>query len=63
MAADDEDESSIADVGRRLDRDHGYVSRYRSRLIVAGVVEPSRRGYLRFTMPYMREFLRSRFDV
>ncbi|QWC85082.1 ATP-binding protein [Nocardioidaceae bacterium] len=62
MAAD-EAESSIADVQRRLDRDHGYVSRYRSRLIVAGLVEPSRRGYLRFTIPYMRDFLRSRLDV
>ena len=61
MAVDDGD-SSIADVGRRLDRDHGYVSRYRSRLIVAGIVEPSRRGYLRFTIPYLRDFLRSRPD-
>ncbi len=61
MAADDGD-SSIADVARRLDRDHGYVSRYRARLIVAGVVEPSRRGYLRFTIPYLRDFLRSRPD-
>ena len=59
MAVDDGD-SSIADVERRLDRDHGYVSRYRSRLIVAGVIEPSRRGYVRFTIPYLRAFLRSR---
>lgn len=57
--ARDEGESSIADVQRRLDRDHGYVSRYRARLVVAGIVEPSRRGYLRFTLPYLREFLRS----
>lgn len=58
----DERESSIADIQKRLGRDHGYVSRYRSRLIVAGVVEPSRRGYLRFTIPYLAEFLRSRGD-
>ncbi len=61
MAVDDGD-SSIADVARRLDRDHGYVSRYRARLIVAGIVEPSRRGYLRFTIPYLRDFLRTRPD-
>lgn len=61
MAVDD-GESSIADIERRLDRDHGYVSRYRARLIVAGIVEPSRRGYLRFTIPYLAEFLRSRAD-
>lgn len=58
MARDD-GESSIADVQRRLGRDHGYVSRYRARLVVAGIVEPSRRGYLRFTLPYLLEFLRS----
>ncbi|WP_207793356.1 AAA family ATPase [Nocardioides acrostichi] len=58
MAPDDGD-SAISDVARRMDRDHGYVSRYRSRLIVAGIVEPTRRGYLRFTLPYLREFLRS----
>ena len=46
----------------RMGRDHGYVSRYRARLIVAGLVEPSRRGYLRFTIPYLREFLQSRPD-
>ena len=45
-----------------MGRDHGYVSRYRARLIVAGLVEPSRRGYLRFTIPYLREFLQSRPD-
>lgn len=62
MAQDDTGESSIADVERRMGRDHGYVSRYRARLIVAGLVEPSRRGYLRFTIPYLREFLQSRPD-
>ncbi len=62
MAEDDTGESSIADVERRMGRDHGYVSRYRARLIVAGLVEPSRRGYLRFTIPYLREFLQSRPD-
>ncbi|WP_141013329.1 ATP-binding protein [Nocardioides sambongensis] len=58
----DRGESAIADIEQRLGRDHGYVSRYRSRLIVAGVVEPSRRGYLRFTIPYLAEFLRARAD-
>lgn len=55
-------ESSIADIGDRLSRDHGYVSRYRSRLIVAGIIEPTRRGYVDFTIPYMREFVRENAD-
>jgi hypothetical protein len=60
--AEDDGDSSIADIERRLDRDHGYVSRYRSRLIVAGIVEPTRRGYLDFTIPYLREFVREHAD-
>lgn len=62
VMAEDDGESAIADVERRLDRDHGYVSRYRSRLIVAGIIAPTRRGYVDFTIPYMREFVRERED-
>jgi len=58
----DDGESAIADIERRLGRTHSWVSRYRGRLLVSGVVEPSRRGYLRFTIPYMREFLADRPD-
>lgn len=61
MALDD-GASAISDIGERLGRDHGYISRYRSRLIVAGIVEPVRRGYLDFTIPYMREFVRANLD-
>jgi len=60
--AEDVGESSIAEVAERLGRDHGYVSRYRSRLIVAGIIEPTRRGYVDFTIPYMREFVRANVD-
>ncbi|QIK66470.1 ATP-binding protein [Nocardioides sp. HDW12B] len=62
VMVEDEGESAIADVERRLGRDHGYVSRYRSRLIVAGIIEPTRRGYVDFTIPYMREFVRANRD-
>jgi len=45
-----------------MGRDHGDLSRYRSRLIVAGIIEPVRRGYLDFTIPYMREFVAANRD-
>jgi len=61
MARDD-GASAIADIQTRLGRDHSYVSRYRSRLLVAGIVEPTRRGYLDFTIPYLREFVRANAD-
>jgi hypothetical protein len=60
--AEDDGESSIADIERRLGRDHGYVSRYRSRLLVAGIIEPTRRGWVDFTIPYLREFVRANAD-
>jgi hypothetical protein len=60
--AEDDEASAIADIETRLGRDHGYVSRYRSRLIVAGIIEPVRRGYLDFTIPYMREFVRDNLN-
>jgi hypothetical protein len=62
VMVEDDGETAIADVERRLGRDHGYVSRYRSRLIVAGIIEPTRRGYVDFTIPYMREFVRENVD-
>ena len=62
VMVEDDGETAIADVERRLGRDHGYVSRYRSRLIVAGIIEPTRRGYVDFTIPYMREFVRENAD-
>jgi hypothetical protein len=58
----DSHESAIADIEARLGRDHGYVSRYRSRLLVAGIIEPTRRGYVDFTIPYMRDFIRENLD-
>ena len=60
--AEDTGDSSIAQVAERLGRDNGYVSRYRCRLIVAGSIEPTRRGNVDFTIPYMRDFVRENVD-
>lgn len=60
--ATDSGPSAISEIEHRLGKDHGWVSRYRSRLIVAGVVEPAGRGHLRFTLPYLREFLAAHPD-
>lgn len=47
----DEGESSTGEVARRLGETLYYASAYRARLIAAGVVEPTRRGYVDFTIP------------
>jgi len=36
-----------------------YASQYRLRLIAAELIEPVRRGYVDFALPYLREYLRS----
>jgi hypothetical protein len=54
--------SRTGDVAERLGRDQAYVSRYRARLQVAGIIEPGKYGYVRFSIPYMREFLRKHGD-
>lgn len=56
--AQDPGESSTGEIARRLGETPYYASTYRHRLITAGVIEPTRRGYVDSTIPYLREFLR-----
>ncbi len=62
----DDGESSTGEIARRLHETPHYASVYRSRLIDAGVIEPTRRGYVDFAIPYLREYLRehaARFEM
>ncbi|EWS80126.1 hypothetical protein BF93_05415 [Brachybacterium phenoliresistens] len=54
---EDEGPSSTAEIGRRLGRDHGYQSVYRRRLIEDDLIQPAGRGYVEFSLPYLRESL------
>lgn len=56
--AQDEGESSTGQVARRLGVTAYYASTYRARLIAAGVIEPTRHGYVDFAIPYLREYMR-----
>jgi hypothetical protein len=62
MALDLDGGSSTGDVAERLGRDQAYISRYRSRLIVAGIIEPTRYGRVRFAIPYLGEFVRENLE-
>lgn len=57
MARDD-GPSKMADVRQRLNVDVNYASQYRLRLIAAELIHPTRRGYVDFALPYLREYLR-----
>jgi len=58
--AEDEGHSTIQNIMSRLERDKGYISRYRERLITSGVIKAVGHGILAFTYPYMREFLQTK---
>ena len=59
MADDEDGASRISDVAERMSVTPDYAQKYRRRLIDAGVIEQARRGYVRFAVPYMLDYLRS----
>lgn len=56
--AQDDGPSRMADIQRRLGVDVNYTSQYRLRLIAAELIHATRRGYVDFALPYLREYLR-----
>ena len=56
--AQDDGPSRMADIQQRLGVDVNYASQYRLRLIAAELIYPTRRGYVDFALPYLREYLR-----
>jgi type II secretory pathway predicted ATPase ExeA len=56
--AKDDGPSRMADIQQRLGVDVNYASQYRLRLIAAELIYPTRRGYVDFAVPYLREYLR-----
>ncbi len=54
----DDGESSTSEIAQRLSETNHYANVYRARLIAAGVIEPTRHGFVDFAIPYLREYLR-----
>ncbi len=61
MTDDKDGASRISDIAERMSVTPDYAQKYRRRLIDAGVIEQARRGYVRFAVPYMADYLRSQF--
>jgi len=57
----DANESQFATITDRLGVQKGYASKYRERMIKAGVVYLSGYGKLSFTLPFVREYLKRQF--
>ncbi|MDR0875836.1 MAG: AAA family ATPase [Clostridiales Family XIII bacterium] len=60
--AKDAEESSFGEIRSRLDVTRGYASKYRERLIEAGIVYSTSYGYLAFSPPYMKEYLEEKLN-
>ncbi len=59
MTDDKDGVSRISNLAERMSVTPDYAQKYRRRLIDAGVIEQARRGYVRFAVPYMADYLRS----
>ena len=57
MLPDGGEASSMSDIARRMGKTPSYARVYRARLLEQGVIAQERRGYVRFDMPLLREFL------
>ena len=57
--AEDDDTSRVSDIEKRMGKPSGYISQYRNRLIEGGVIEPAGRGKLIFSLPGLKDYLRS----
>jgi hypothetical protein len=56
--AKDDGPSKTSEIAKRLEVDAKYADVYRRRLIDAELIESPRRGYVDFTLPYLRDYLR-----
>lgn len=50
--------SKTGDIAQRIGKDAQYAGRYRERLIQAGIIYASSYGYVDYTIPYLRQWLR-----
>lgn len=57
MAVDD-GPSNTGDIARRISQTPQYAGTYRKRLLEHGLIRSPGRGYVDFTLPYLREYLR-----
>ena len=56
----DKQNSSIADIAKRLNVTPDYAQKYRKRLINAGVIEAANRGSVMFSVPLLADYLRDK---
>ena len=53
----------MSEIQSRMGVSEKYVQVYRARLIEAGVIQPTHRGRVAFTLPYMGDYLRRKAEL
>lgn len=61
--ATDTGDTRVSEVAERMDVTIDYAQKYRKRLINAGVIEPASRGYVRYAVPYLQDYLREKIGI
>ena len=56
--SEDDRESAVKSLAERLRVDTSYIQRYKSRLMQAGIITQTRRGFVGYAVPYLREYFR-----
>lgn len=54
---EDEEESRLSDIAKRMGKSNSYASSYKLRLLNHGVIEETLRGCFVFSIPFFREWL------
>jgi hypothetical protein len=54
-------DSKVSGIKKRMGVTQSYAQKYRTRLIEAKVIAPTKRGELTFVIPYLGEYLRGEF--
>lgn len=57
MAEEDGPEVAFGDIVKRMDKTKNYVSTYRLKLLDTQIIDSPKHGYLKFTLPYFKDFL------
>ncbi len=52
----DREYSRLSDIGKRMKKSSGYISTYKNRMLLAGIIEEQPGNTLEFSLPFFREY-------
>ena len=55
--------SKLSDIAQRLGVSSDYAQKYRKRLINAGIIQPANRGFVKFSVPLLKDYLKNEMEL